>query len=111
MQIYGLAEIAQEMGLPRDVARQWYRRRKLPPPTATLAMGPVWTATDIEKWMRQKPTDRFVVEAKLSSSHRWPPSAGEIRSFIRQMSELKRRGLVRPQVDGGHGGAPLRITL
>src|SRR5438067_1569327 len=41
--VYGVAEIAQAVGISRDLAAQWHRRGKLPPPTDRLATGPVWT--------------------------------------------------------------------
>jgi predicted DNA-binding transcriptional regulator AlpA len=53
MKLYGIAEIAQALGVSRGLVAQWYRRGKLPEPDARLAMGPVWTAATIEPWIRQ----------------------------------------------------------
>jgi hypothetical protein len=49
--LYGIAEIARAIRRSRYLVAQWHRRGKLPPPTEVLAMGPVWTAEDIEPWI------------------------------------------------------------
>jgi hypothetical protein len=51
--LYGLAEIAEEIGAKRGTVTQWYRRgsRGLPRPTAVLACGPVWSSRRIEPWL------------------------------------------------------------
>jgi len=50
---YGLAEIADAIGISRNLARQWLRRGKLPAPTARLAMGPLWTGRVIERFIEE----------------------------------------------------------
>jgi len=55
--LYGIAEIAGAIAARPETVAQWYRRGKLPEPTARLKMGPVWSAADIEAWIRQvRPT-------------------------------------------------------
>jgi len=53
MTLYGLTEIAEELGLPANLVGVWHHRGKLPEPTARLAMGPVWTEADIAPWLAQ----------------------------------------------------------
>jgi MerR-like DNA binding protein len=52
--LYGIAEIAQAIGVSPNLVKQWHRRGKLPPPTAVLAMGPVWTGRRIEAWIAER---------------------------------------------------------
>lgn len=54
MKVYGLAEIAAQIGVPRGTVRQWHARGKLPPPTDTLLMGPVWSSDVILPWIRSQ---------------------------------------------------------
>lgn len=51
MKPYGIAEIARALDARPETVAQWRRRGKLPTPTAELAMGPVWTAEEIEPWI------------------------------------------------------------
>jgi hypothetical protein len=52
MKLYGIAEIADEIEVNRYTVAQWYRRRKMPEPAATLRMGPVWLERDVRAWIR-----------------------------------------------------------
>lgn len=52
--LYGIAEIADAIGEYRQTVAQWHKRGKLPPPTARLRMGPVWTGAAIERWIREQ---------------------------------------------------------
>ena len=52
--MYGIREIADELGVSRELISQWYRRGKLPPPTAVLAATPVWTGRRIERWLEEQ---------------------------------------------------------
>ena len=53
MTLYGFAELARVTGVRPGTLRQWHRRGKLPPPLATLAMGPVWGGKVIEEWIKE----------------------------------------------------------
>ena len=52
--LYGLAEIADEIGVRRGTVAQWHRRGKLPAPDALLAMGPVWTEQTLLPWLQAR---------------------------------------------------------
>ena len=75
--MFGIAELAAATGRPRGTIAQWYRRGKLPDPTARLAMGPVWTGPDIEDWI----TAHRIPNATLVPD---PPSQSEFHEQIAQ---------------------------
>ena len=54
LKLYGVAEIAQALGMRRETIAQWHLRGKLPEPDAVLAMGPVWTEATIRPWLRRQ---------------------------------------------------------
>lgn len=51
MKLYGLTEIAREVGVSRQAIHQQLQRGSLPKPVAQLAMGPVWTEGQVRKWL------------------------------------------------------------
>lgn len=54
----GLAEIAIRLGLSKTRARQIAAARGFPAPAATLIMGQIWRAGDVERWIRKnRPQD------------------------------------------------------
>lgn len=53
MTLYGLAEIAEALGVNRDLVNKWRERGKLPEPTAQLKAGYVWAGEDIEWWIQE----------------------------------------------------------
>jgi hypothetical protein len=59
MKLYGISEIAAELGVQPGTVSVWKNRGKLPPPSAVLAQGPVWTASTvrpfIERMRKSKP--------------------------------------------------------
>ncbi|MEV6348581.1 DNA-binding protein [Actinoplanes sp. NPDC051851] len=50
--VMGAAEIAERLKVTRQRAYQITARRDFPEPLATLAMGQVWLADDVEAWIR-----------------------------------------------------------
>jgi hypothetical protein len=57
VKIYGIAEIGDAVGYPRQTVSAWYARGKLPPPDWILKMGPVWKAETIAPWIRRRKND------------------------------------------------------
>lgn len=51
MTLFGINEIANAIGVKRETVYKWYQRGKLPKPSATLAIGPVWAARAIQPWI------------------------------------------------------------
>ena len=51
--LYGEYEVARSLGVSPGLVAQWFKRGKLPEPTARLAMGPVWNASAIEPWLAE----------------------------------------------------------
>jgi predicted DNA-binding transcriptional regulator AlpA len=52
--IYGIAEIAEELGVRRETVAQWHNRKQLPDPDEQLGMGPAWLAKTIRPWLEKK---------------------------------------------------------
>jgi hypothetical protein len=52
--VYGVAELADRLGIPRKTAAVHHSRGKYPPPDDHLACGPVWLAETIDKWIRDR---------------------------------------------------------
>lgn len=52
---YGIAEIADELGLSRQLVTVWRKRRShgIPEPDAELASGPIWQAATIKPWIER----------------------------------------------------------
>jgi predicted DNA-binding transcriptional regulator AlpA len=50
--LVGLAEIAQLIGVSRQRADQLARQRDFPEPVAVLAAGRIWRLEDVEAWAR-----------------------------------------------------------
>ncbi|ANZ35464.1 hypothetical protein BBK82_04590 [Lentzea guizhouensis] len=50
---YGIAEIADAMGLSRQLVTVWRKRRShgIPEPDAELASGPIWRRETVEPWI------------------------------------------------------------
>lgn len=55
--VMGLTEFALRYGISKTYARRLAERRGFPEGTR-LAMGIVWDARDIEKWIREHPRRR-----------------------------------------------------
>jgi len=52
---YGIAEIAEALGLNRQLVTVWRRRRShgIPEPDAELSSGPIWRGETVEPWIDQ----------------------------------------------------------
>jgi transposase-like protein len=52
---YGIAEIADALGLARQLVTVWRKRRShgIPEPDAELASGPIWLGSTVEPWIDQ----------------------------------------------------------
>lgn len=50
----GLHEIAARCGVTRQMAFKMAGRRSFPSPVAHLAMGRVWRAQDVKKWVEER---------------------------------------------------------
>ena len=49
----GVMEIAERLGVSRQLVAQWHKRGRLPPPAVELGMGPLWSWPDVEQWARE----------------------------------------------------------
>lgn len=45
---YGIAEIAEALGVPKGRVAMWHSRGSLPAPIARLKMGPLWTGSQLK---------------------------------------------------------------
>lgn len=77
---YGIAEIAEALGVDRQLVTVWRRRlsRGLPPPDDELASGPLWLAETVEPW---------IVETRARLERQQPQSGRErafTSAFVRQ---------------------------
>ena len=54
LDVMGVAEIANELGVHRNTAWRWTTRDDFPVPAARLASGPIWHRRDVETWARKR---------------------------------------------------------
>ncbi len=82
---YGIAEIADSLGVDRQLVTVWRRRlsRGMPPPDDELAAGPVWVAASIEPWIEHVRT-----QLARSRADAGPPPAALIRQAARRLLRL-----------------------
>lgn len=80
--IYGIAEIADTVGIGRQLVAAWRRRRShgMPEPDAELASGPVWLGHTIEPWIDGLPV--------RPSGGPAPVTEVEIRQLARRLLRL-----------------------
>lgn len=75
---YGIAEIADALGLNRQLVTAWRRRRShgIPEPDGELSAGPIWRGTTIEPWIdavraqRDSPAQPISPELALKAGRR-----------------------------------------
>jgi hypothetical protein len=81
-ELYGIAEIADALGLPRQLVTVWRRRRTrgMPEPDAELASGPVWAGATIEPWIDGQLAARDTDAAPLDPA--------TVRRFARRLLRL-----------------------
>ncbi len=58
LDVLGLAEIADLLGVSKRTASRYTLRDDFPRPAAELAMGPIWHRTDVDEWMQSAPIRR-----------------------------------------------------
>lgn len=51
--LMGLTEIAELLGVTRQRAHQLAATYGFPEPLARLAVGPIWSRKDVERWARE----------------------------------------------------------
>jgi hypothetical protein len=64
---YGIAEIADALGLSRQLVTVWRRRRShgIPEPDAELSSGPIWRGETVEPWIDEVRDQRDQSDAPL----------------------------------------------
>src|SRR4051812_49282347 len=84
---YGIAEIAEALGIDRQLVTVWRRRSShgMPPPDEELSSGPLWTAETIAPWIA---TTRARLEAEAAGSRSGTPSPALIRQAVRRLFRL-----------------------
>lgn len=80
---YGIAEIADALGLNRQLVTAWRRRRShgMPEPDAELAAGPLWRGESIEPWIG-------AVHARLTAGPGAPITPALVRRAVRRTLRL-----------------------
>jgi predicted DNA-binding transcriptional regulator AlpA len=53
IRLMGAGEIAERLGVVRQRVYQIANRKGFPDPIASLTMGQVWLADDVEDWIRE----------------------------------------------------------
>lgn len=80
---YGIAEVADALGLNRQLVTVWRRRRShgMPEPDAELASGPLWRGETVEPWID-------AMRRRLTSGAGAPVSAALARRATRRVLRL-----------------------
>jgi transposase-like protein len=82
---YGIAEIADALGVDRQLVTVWRRRlsRGMPPPDDELAAGPLWEAGTIAPWI-----ERTRARMAQERSDAGPPPPELVRAASRRLLRL-----------------------
>lgn len=64
--IYGLAELAEAIGVSQNTLKARRLRGKLPAPTEHLRCGDVWQGPEIEAWIAQHSSGRAAQNSAVS---------------------------------------------
>ncbi|MCP3803408.1 hypothetical protein NLX83_29450 [Allokutzneria sp. A3M-2-11 16] len=80
---YGIAEIADALGLNRQLVTVWRRRRSwnMPEPDDELASGPLWLGRTIEPWIEE-------IRARYADETQEPLDAELARRAVRRLLRL-----------------------
>ena len=83
-QHYGIAEIADSLGVDRQLVTVWRRRRSrgIPEPDDELAAGPLWLAATIEPWISAT-RRRLAMESPGAEGKRSVLPAQALRRYLR----------------------------
>jgi hypothetical protein len=83
---YGIAEIAEALGVDRQLVTVWRRRssHRMPPPDDELSSGPLWTAATIEPWITTTRA-RLATEAAERAG---APDPRLVRQAVRRLFRL-----------------------
>lgn len=83
---YGIAEIAEALGVDRQLVTVWRRRSShgLPVPDEELSSGPLWTAETIEPWITATRA-RLAAEAGARAG---APDPARVRQAVRRLLRL-----------------------
>ncbi|MFD0684561.1 hypothetical protein [Actinomadura fibrosa] len=98
-ELYGLAEIAETLGLTRQAVTVWRKRRSwdMPEPDVELASGPVWHSDTIEPWLQ---TQRSRLSGGDDAPSAWAADVRRaarrlLRLLVLQLEEPARPNLIR----------------
>lgn len=84
-QHYGIAEIADSLGVDRQLVTVWRRRRSrgMPDPDDELAAGPLWLAATIEPWISATRSRLELEGSQGTEGHNSVLPAQALRRYLR----------------------------
>src|SRR3954452_14701988 len=84
---YGIAEIADVLGIDRQLVTVWRRRSShgMPAPDEELSSGPLWTAETIEPWIA---ATRARLQAEATGGRPAALRPGQLRQAVRRLFRL-----------------------
>ena len=57
-ELWDVAAVAEYLGVTPSTVRSYLSRRQMPPADYTLSGAPVWRATTIRSWHKERPSQR-----------------------------------------------------